>query len=471
MTPHADSIRQILAQAPAGARQLIEKTGFSQPTLSRALTGMDGEVLRWGAARSIQYALRDARRAALLGLADIPVYQVDASGRVKALGLLSPVRPEGFLMRRDDEGAKGAASGSAQHSDGLPWWLVDMRPQGYLGRAYVARHAAALGLPARLTDWSDTHVLRGLLANKETSGGQDAVGNLLLGDAARDDFLHAPAPVPIPAATEPEAGAAYARLAMDAASGDLPGSSAGGEQPKFTAYVETQDGPRHVLVKFTQADADAASNPVTQRWRDLLLAEHHALQTLKALDVDAANSRIIDTDAQRFLEVTRFDRIGATGRRSLFSLASLEAEFVGDASSPWPVLTAKLAQAGVITHEAAQTATLLHAFGMLIGNTDMHHGNLSFTGDDGPPCALAPAYDMLPMGYAPSASGHLPGHLPAARLHASVAPDVWRKALEMARNYLHRLQAEPRFSKAFSVCLADLSRHVDDAEEKIGRLG
>jgi hypothetical protein len=34
------------------------------------------------------------------------------------------------------------------HSDGLPWWLFDMRPQGYLGRAYASRFSTELGLPA-----------------------------------------------------------------------------------------------------------------------------------------------------------------------------------------------------------------------------------------------------------------------------------------------------------------------------------
>ena len=461
MPPHADAIRQILAQGPVSARQLIEKTGFSQPTLSRAIVSLGDEVLRMGAARSIHYVLRDGHRTRLLGLDDIPVYRVDVAGRVAALGRLTPVRPEGFLMQRTD--------GEVQHSDGLPWWLADMRPQGYLGRAYVARYAAQFGLPARLTDWGDTHVLRALLTH-----GQDAVGNLLLGDAARDHFLHAPVPEPVVAVTESEAGQTCMRLAQEAASGELPGSSVGGEQPKFTAYAQTADGPHHVLVKFTQAQGDPGlANPVIERWRDLLLAEHHALQTLIAGGVQAAQSRVIDEASanQRFLEVARFDRIGATGRRAVFSLASLEAEFVGDATAPWPVLTAKLAQMKLITQEAAQTAALLYAFGTLIGNTDMHHGNLSFTSEDGFPCDLAPAYDMVPMRYAPSASGSLPSRLPAVRLHASVEPAVWRQALGLARDYLNRLQGETRFSMAFGACLADLAWHVDDGSAKISRLG
>ncbi|WP_233573392.1 hypothetical protein [Acidovorax sp. 94] len=39
--------------------------------------------------------------------------------------------------------------------------------------------------------------------------------------------------------------------------------------------------------------------------------------------------------AQRFLEVQRFDRRGARGRRALHSFAALDAEFVGSGGN-WP---------------------------------------------------------------------------------------------------------------------------------------
>lgn len=143
-----------------------------------------------------------------------------------------------------------------------------MRPQGYLGRAYAARHAQMLGLPTALNKWSDTHALRALLAH-----GHDSIGNLLLGDAARDAFLANTGQIAITEVQKPQV---YTNRALEAASGDSPGSSAGGEQPKFLAYAETVSGPRHVIVKFTAAEDHA----VSQRWRDLLLAEHLALHTL-----------------------------------------------------------------------------------------------------------------------------------------------------------------------------------------------
>jgi hypothetical protein len=63
----------------------------------------------------------------------------------------------------------------------MPWWLFDMRPQGFLGRAYAQRFAPALGLSRDVREWSDTDGIRALVSH-----GHDLVGNLLLGDVARD---------------------------------------------------------------------------------------------------------------------------------------------------------------------------------------------------------------------------------------------------------------------------------------------
>lgn len=451
MSAHADRIRLLLSQGPAGARTIIDKLGISQPTLSRALATLGDEVLRLGAARSIQYVLRDIAR----GLSDIPVYRVTADGKVGSLGLMVPVRPDGFVMCQSD--------GVERHSHGLPWWLFDIRPQGFLGRAYAEQHASALGLPARLAEWSDAHALRALLAH-----GHDAMGNLLLGDVAREHFLNAPLPTPIVARRK---GPAYARLAAAAARGELPASSAGGEQPKFVACVLAAGQPQQVLVKFSLPDGSSGTNPVTERWRDLLLAEHLALETLAANGVAAALSQLVDHGGQRFLETARFDRVGALGRRALLSLTALEAEFVGDARAPWPVLTARLAQAGHITPQAAAGAALLYAFGTLIGNTDMHNGNLSFVGENGAPFELAPAYDMLPMGFAPRAGGGLPDTLPPPQLHASVGNPAWAQALDVAKAFLGRVRADDRFSDHFQPCVETLSTHLAVAGARIARLG
>jgi DNA-binding transcriptional ArsR family regulator len=434
MSRHSDSLRLILAQGPVTARKIVEKTGLSQPTVSRALAAIGDEIVRIGAGASIQYAIRDNSR----GFGRVPVCRVTDAGQIRELGMLIPVRPGGFVMVQAD--------GVTINSDGLPWWMFDMRPQGYLGRAYASTHASTLGLPSNPDAWDDSGVVRALISH-----GHDAVGNLLVGDLARNRFINsATPPLIVDRASE------YPRLAVAAGAGELPGSSAGGEQPKFCAYTERG----HVLVKFSAQD----DNPVAERWRDLLMAEHLALATL------GVGSEVLDVGNQRFLEVSRFDRVGMLGRVGMISLKSLDAEFVGDATAPWPAIVARIAAGDHVVKEAVAGSALLWAFGVLIGNTDMHTGNLSFVSSHGRPYRLAPAYDMLPMGFQPRSGGGLVDTLQPALLTASIDGDTWRDALRLAREFLGLLMSSGRFSPRFAVCIDALERHVMEASGRIARM-
>lgn len=446
MTHHADALRLRLAAGPKSGTQMAKEIGLSQPTVTRALAAMGDDVVKTGQKKSTRYLLRDHGR----GFADIPVFRVDAAGKVKELGVLTPVRPYGYVFTQSD--------GQHIHSDALPWWLLDMRPQGFLGRAHAARYGADLGLPATLKEWTDSHAIRALLVH-----GHDLVGNLLIGTSARDKFIRAPEPECI---REVDKTTAYASLAMGASAGDSPGSSAGGEQPKFTAYVAFEKETRHVIVKFSEAQ----KSPNSQRWRDLLLAEHMALATLRQAGIAAAHTCIYDGQEQRFLEIERFDRIGVWGRKAVISLASLDAEFVGAANQPWPVITKALSKQGVITRQSADMAEVLWAFGALIGNSDMHGGNLSFVSEHGRPYELALAYDVTPMSFAPTSSGRLPHAIHPITPHASVSHENWRQAQQLAQTYLASIQACDQFSPEFQVCVEAMQTHIDMASAQINRL-
>lgn len=408
--------------------------GISQPTVSRAIKALGDEVVRIGSGPSIHYVLRDALR----GFSSAPIYRITEEGKVKPLGQLIPVYPDGFVMEQADN--------ICLHSDGLPWWLFDMRPQGYLGRAYASRFSTELGLPANPENWTDSDVIRALLVH-----GHDAVGNVLIGEQARNHFVDMPQPVAVERAT------AYPSLALAVSSGEVPGSSAGGEQPKFCTYTERG----HVIVKFTAPD----DNPISERWRDLLLAEHLAL---KVLDVE---TEVFDFGGQRFLEIPRFDRVGPLGRKGLFSLRALEAEFVGRAREAWPVLVNELVKQGCVHPDAIAGTARLWAFGMLIGNTDMHHGNLSFISAHGRPYHLAPAYDMLPMGFAPKSGGGMVNTLRPAMLLDAIAGEIWHESLELAERFYALVSDCNRFSASFAPCVAALRAHLDEARSRISRLG
>lgn len=434
MARHSDSIRLLLGQGPMTSRQLVERTGISQPTVSRTLTTLGAEVVRSGSGSSIRYALRDNSR----GFSAAPIFRVSDEGLILELGTLVPVRPDGFVMMQAD--------GVTLHSDGLPWWLFDMRPQGYLGRAYASTYASDLGLPPNPERWNDTEIIRALLAH-----GHDAIGNLLIGELARDRFIGMPDPFPVNRAVD------YPALARAVGSGKAPGSSAGGEQPKFCAYTERG----HVLVKFSEPD----DNPVSERWRDLLLAEHLALSVL------GIETEVFDFGGQRFLEVPRFDRVGKLGRVGVFSLRALDAEFVGDARAPWPSLVSRLVADGHVHADALAGSALLWAFGTLIGNTDMHAGNLSFVSSHGRPYQLAPAYDVLPMGFSPSSGGAVVDTLPPASLSASVDAKTWREALHLAEIFFASVSDCDAFSGRFSPCIEAIRRRIDEAAARIARQG
>lgn len=433
MSRYSDSIRLLLSQGIASARTLAGKAGISQPTVSRALTDLGNEVLRIGAGPSIQYALRDSSR----GFASVPIFRVNEDGLISELGTLIPVRSNGFVMVQTD--------GSHLYSNGLPWWFFDMRPQGYLGRAFALKYATSLNLPVNPEHWNDSEVIRALLAQ-----GHDAIGNLLIGERAREHCINAPLPTAVHRAID------YPALARAASTGELAGSSAGGEQPKFCAYSERG----HVLVKFTSPDF----NPISERWKDLLLAEHLALSVL-GIETD-----IFDFEGQRFLEVPRFDRIGQFGRIGVFSLRALDAEFVGDASAPWPALVRQLGADGHVRTDSLSGSAQLWAFGTLIGNTDMHVGNLSFISNGGRPYRLAPAYDMLPMGFAPRSSGTLVNELAPAILSSSVDGESWKQGLSLAETFLARISNCAEFSKNFSPCIQALRQHIAEAALRVARL-
>lgn len=76
---HANAIRTLLRLGPAKAQALAQALQISQPTVSRALNTLGDEVVHFGAARSIQYTLRDPVRADL----EATVYRVTPRARWK----------------------------------------------------------------------------------------------------------------------------------------------------------------------------------------------------------------------------------------------------------------------------------------------------------------------------------------------------------------------------------------------------
>jgi HipA-like C-terminal domain len=437
-------------RAGASATELAAQLKVSVPTLHRLLREQGSAIIATGAARRTRYALRRAVRGEV---APLPVYAVDPQGRAEQVSDLALIQPQGSLMRLNgtpwpvpDESRDGLWSG-------LPYPLADMRPQGYLGRQLARAEHRHFNVSANPEEWSDEDVVFVL-----SRIGNDVSGNLIVGNAAFERFQAAAVAAPAARAGRSAVGRAYARLAEQAIAAGVPGSSAAGEFPKFPALRDLPDSDTpHVLVKFSGADGSAA----VQRWSDLLVCEHLALECAGTLPgVASARSRIVIDAGRTFLEVERFDRHAEHGRSPLVSLGTLDAALLGDGSSDWPRLGRLLHASGLLGADDVQRIEHLWWFGRLIANTDMHTGNLSFR-PHGPPAAfaLAPTYDMLPMLFAPLAGGEVPTRQFEPPLPLPPQRAAWTAACEAAIAFWWRAAMDQRVSEAFRrVCSASGQR-------------
>jgi hypothetical protein len=452
MRPRNEAARDQLSavlgrRSPVSAAEIVAPLGVSIPTLHRMLQALgDGLLVSSGKARRSRYALRRDLRGEL---APLPLYEVDRDGRAERIATLDLVRPQGSCLPLAGAGWPVPEGSRDGWWDGLPYPFYDMRPQGYMGRQFARAQHRQLGVSPNPQEWGDDDIAWAL-----SRCGLDVSGNLILGDRAFEQWQATKLAPPEP--LRPRAvGAAYARMAEHAIGAGVAGSSAAGEFPKFTALRERPGGAMpHVLVKFSGADRSAA----VRRWSDLLVCEHLALEAVAGLPGGtAARSRIVEQAGRTFLEVERFDRHGRFGRSRLASLATLDAALLGAGTSDWTVLGERLQALGLLDAATVERIRQLWWFGRLIANSDMHTGNLSFAPDDG--LALAPAYDMLPMLYAPLAGGELPSRTFEPPLPLPPQRAVWSIACAAALSFWVCAAADTRISAAFRrTCNANAKR-------------
>jgi len=444
-----DQLESVLARrSPIAAPELARELAVSVPTLHRLLHEIGEKVVSTGKARRTRYALRRSLRGEA---APLPVYEIDHEGRAELLGALALVQPEGSCMPLSETDWPVPDESRDGWWGGLPYPLYDMRPQGYMGRQFARAEHRALGVSANPQEWGDDDVAYVL-----SRSGVDTSGNLILGDAAFERWQTSTVAPPEPLKLR-TVGAAYARAAEHAIGAGVAGSSAAGEFPKFAAAREMRagDATPHVLVKFSGADDSAA----VRRWSDLLVAEHLALECLAAMPgVAGARSRIVTHAGRTFLEVERFDRHGAFGRSPLTSLAVVDGAFLGDRTADWRVLAARLEQGSLLETGDVRRIEHLWWFGRLIANSDMHTGNISFR-PSSQRLVLAPAYDMLPMLYAPLAGGELPRRAFEPPLPPPQQRTTWHAACAAALTFWDRAAADVRIGEVFrAVCAANAAR-------------
>lgn len=419
-----DLLRLLSARGPLASAALQAALGISQPTVSRLIGAAAGRVLRLGRGRNSRYAaVREVPGAGSGGR----LYAVDESGNPAVPGEIAALAGTvPFVVLAQAPWLLGE-SGNGEFP-GLPYFLHDLRPQGFLGRRIANRLAEGEGVyPGNPDQWPDNLVLRYLCHH-----GADLPGNLLAGDAALDAFLAAGA------APVRERDVVYPLMSTHILAGGAFGSSVGGDQPKFTAYTEDAG---HVIVKFSPT----GDTPEAVRWQDLLIAEHHALTALAGLGLPVAQCELYQFAGRVFLESRRFDRVGARGRRPAVSLAAVDAEFVGDGAH-WVRTARELHRKGLVSDTTLDQIRLAHTCGLWIANSDMHLGNLTLAPESGR-FRLHPVYDMVPMRLAPQRGELVEVDLaPPARNAGNV--DIWAHAGEHAVRFWQALAEDARVSGA-----------------------
>ncbi len=439
-----------LARVLSGADLLLrlrqQRPTLSRATMMRMVRELGDQVVVRGAARRTSYA---ARRPLRGSVESIPVYRIDGAGRGEQVASLDPIYPAGCALRYVQPLEWPLAPEMRDGwFPGLPYPLDDMRPQGFLGRNFARNYAALLQVGPDPQKWPEDDVLF-MLAQL----GHDTAGNYIIGDAAYRRHLDLMRDGLVALAE-----ADYPQLAAQAMQAGDAGSSAGGEFPKFTAWREHEGVRAHVIVKFSGND----HTPGVQRWSDLLVCEHLALEVVAAeLGLAAARSRIVRNGGRTFLEVERFDRDGEFGRSALCSWAALDAALFGMAGENWSRAAGRLAAARYIDADTQTGINRLWQFGRLIANSDMHEGNLAFVpapqaAAGQAPLALAPAYDMLPMLYAPVRGVELPQREYAPALPLPAERDDWLAAADAALVFWRAAAADERIGTAFrAVCRAN----------------
>lgn len=401
--------------------------GKSQPTVSRLMRALSSQVAALGAGRATRYAVPQTILGAAAGQ---PIAWVHEDGRIDA--------EWGRLTHIAGERVHVAAPGIDLLLRGaLPWFLAPLRPTGFLGRL-LARRLTLYGADANPERWSIEQILFAALQT------HDAPGALFVGESPLD--------VAQPTLTAADREAAYDALAADVGATLPAGSSAGGEQAKFLAHVED----RHVLVKFSPP----RGTPFGERWHDLLHAEHLAHAVLREHGVPVAQTALVETAQRSYLESTRFDRIGTAGRRHVVPLDAVHDAFVPDARAHWAASCEALARQRRLPPEAPAQARALLQFGRLIGNTDMHFGNLSLAVEPVDVArgrfTLAPLYDMLPMRWRPDATS---GALDLEPFD-STSTDLESAARPVARAFWQRVAEHPPIGRRFRALAGQMARRL-----------
>lgn len=313
------------------------------------------------------------------------------------------ITEKGFIPGLEADGREYSMAKFDRHA------LLDLlnAPQGYLAKVLARRH----NLPAP-KDWNSGHIVEATFL-----AGGDLTGGLMFGPDVATIRRCCEAPEP-----DYQVGASdeIARLHELAATYDdgerATKSNVGGAKPKFLSTVTGEDGVAYqAIVKYS-----TPGTPTFEEDSRQLVLEHACLESLRKQGVRAAPTRLIRDPAtgQVFLEVRREDRDTAPNgrmvRKHWLSAGALAAVSEDPDRAPETLVgeqaVAHLKRAEALGASPGERLSLGKdvtrywsgiAFSHLVGNIDLHHGNVSlvqdgFHRDGSVRYRAAPFYDIEP---------------------------------------------------------------------------
>lgn len=429
-------LQYLQTHGPTSAKTLCQLLAISQPTLSRLLASAKDQIISIGKGRAVVYA---AYRTLGACPPSLPIFEILSKGESRVFGILHALAPTAFYLE-----AKCADATNEMYPD-LPYFLNDLRPSGFLGQLIPLQHPE-LKFPQDIRTWSTQNILKYL-----STVCSNPIGNFIVGEESFKLYL---------SQSQNHTGIVsknkkqeYTKLAADVLSLGEIGSSAGGDQPKFTAVLLPEQ--KHVLVKFSPPK----DTRIGIRIADLLICEHLALRTLEKYGFAATKSEVVEHDNRIFLELTRFDREPSGGRHGLISLGALDEQFTGIMSG-WQKTAGELAKLKIIPASCQKKIQALELFCALIGNNDMHLYNLSFFTLGNKVTGLSPVYDMSPMLF-------MPRHHQIIDKKFNPQPptpdqfQVWTKAFEATLEFWEQVCVEKRISHEFNKIAQECLKEIE----------
>ena len=419
-------LRHLLSNRTMSSRELTQELDISQPTLSRLLSGMSHEIVVMGKGRATCYGLP---RKIHDTESRFPVYVIDPRGDARWHGHLTTLQGGQYWWEEQN--------GAGKIFNQFPWFLQDLRLNGYSGRSFAYRQSEELNLPRKLADWNDDDTLYSSCHN-----GENRVGNFIVGEESLARYLALSRELSAPLVMDSRPWI-YPQLAQKTLAGELDSPQLGGEQPKFSACIDDLGTPCHMLIKFSPASESNES----QRYADLLICEHLALEAIRVAGHSAARSRLLIAGNQVFLGVKRFDRRGILGRLPAISLRALHARMQAPCDN-WVDASIRLEKHRLIDTKEARKLRWLAIFSSYIGNANQHFGNISLIPHQKDNYIFAPFYGTRPTLYEPVA-GEIPQRFFTPAPIRNETANEQQEALEVAIFFWKSAAIDKRISTGF----------------------